>query len=174
MNSFSQAGQDLFAWHTSKNKRDGTFLDYGCNDPFVHNNTAGLEQIGWVGLCIDIVRFDYSKRKAKFILADGAVGNSQVDKFIEEWEGFIDYLSIDVDDATVNVLKAIPFDRCRFGAITLEHDVYRIGPKVRDWARGFLISKGYQLFREDVRAPIQDGMPWSNQPFEDWYFLPQP
>lgn len=169
MRTYSQAGQDIFAWQASRCKRDGTFLDYGCNDPFIHNNTAALEEMGWTGICIDIVRFNYSRRKAKFIQHDASSRISEVEEFCQKWEGFVDYLSLDVDDATLGAMRVIPFDKCRFGAITVEHDSYRIGPGIKDWVKGYLISKGYELFREDIKAPISPGMPWSGQPFEDWY-----
>lgn len=167
--TYSQAGQDQWAWGVANRKKDGTFLDYGCNHPFIHSNTAWLEAMGWEGICIDIGSFDYSNRKALFLQRDGTTRISEVLDFCKKWEGYIDYLSIDVDDATIGTLKAIPFDECKFGAITLEHDSYRIGRGVKDWAYGFLHLRGYDLAREDVKAPKTPGMPWSEQPFEDWY-----
>lgn len=170
--SYSQAGQDQWAWSIAKRKKDGTFLDYGCNHPFIHNNTAWLEAAGWTGICIDIEDFDYSVRKlSTFLQRDASVRIPEVEQFCQKWEGFIDYLSVDVDDATLGAMKAIPFDKCRFGAITVEHDSYRVGNGIKDWVKGFLLSKGYEVAVENVKAPITPGMPWSGQPFEDWFIL---
>lgn len=172
MKSYSQAGQDVFAWESSGRKLDGTFLDIGSNDPVFHNNTYGLELVGWRGLCLDLQPFDYSKRRARFVQSDIAPRNSEVLQFVEGCNGRVDYLSVDVDDATTSAMRSIPFDRCTFGVITVEHDKYRVGDGIKLWIRSFLRPLGYTLAREDVLAPIAAGQPWSGQPFEDWYTHP--
>lgn len=166
MKSYSQAAQDTFAWNASGKKIDGLFLDIGCNDPKVHNNTYALEQLGWNGVCIDIQPFDYSCRVCQFIQADAR----KLDySFIET--PFIDYLSLDCDECTRDMIMALPWDRVKFGAITLEHDAYKDGPGLKEWAKSFLIPRGYAIAHENVKAPESPGMPWSGQPFEDWFVL---
>lgn len=169
--SYSQSGQDAYAWHLNGQVRNGTFLDIGCNDPIVHSNTYGLELIGWTGICVDIDPFDYSKRTAQFVQHDARFPHPTITSFLKRNNGFINYLSLDADDATLKALGAIPFDECRFGAITIEHDSYRVGPVVKSAIYSYLMQRGYARGREDIRAPKSDGMPWSEQPYEDWYYL---
>lgn len=165
---FSQAGQDVFAWEVNSHKRNGTFVDIGCNDPFVHSNTAALEQFGWTGVCVDVLPFDYSKRKARFVQADATQLIPILENFIKLHKGEIDYLSLDADDATFGAMeRLIPF--YKFKAITVEHDSYRVGPKIKNEIYDFLRAFGYTRQHEDVLAPESPGMPWSKQPFEDWY-----
>lgn len=170
MNSYSQAGQDRFAWEANGFRKNGVFLDIGCNDPLVHNNTAMLEKIGWMGLSVDIADFDYSQRKAKFIKADARHLIHEVAKFMKEWEGLINYLSLDCDDANLEALTwlvAVGRYRC----ITVETDVYRLGTAPQESMFNLLDMCGYERYRKDVKAPKADGMPWSEQPFEDWFIL---
>ena len=168
MNSFSQAGQDLWAFKTCGEKTNGTFLDIGCNDPIVHNNTYALEAVGWKGVCVDIVPFNYSKRRALHVVADARQLIPAVERFAKANNGKIDYLSMDADEASFDCLdRLVPF--FKFRAITIEHDVYRLGPSIKGKIFDFLTAFDYKRVREDVRAPETPGMPWSNQPFEDWY-----
>ena len=170
MNSYSQAGQDRFAWEANGFRKNGVFLDIGCNDPLVHNNTAMLEKIGWMGLSVDIADFDYSQRKSKFLKADASVEIPEVTGFMKEWEKMINYLSVDCDDATLDALKWLT-KIGRYRCITVEHDLYRLGPERKQAIYELLDLAGYERYREDVKAPKADGMPWSEQPFEDWYLL---
>lgn len=173
--SYAQAGQDVFAWDVAGNPRkgsySGTFVDIGCNDPLVHSNTAMLEELGWTGVAVDIEKFDYSCRpKTIFIQADARDIIPRLDRFIHEHKKEIDYLSMDADDASFDCLeRLVPF--FKFKAITIEHDSYRVGPECKKKIYEFLTSFGYERAREDVLAPEAPGMPWSNQPFEDWYIL---
>lgn len=170
--SFSQSGQDVFALEVNSFKRGGTFIDIGCNDPFFHNNTAALEKFhDWTGVCVDIAVFDYSARKALFVCADARHPIPEVEKFIKKHNGTIDYLSLDADDATFDSMcRLIPF--YKFKAITVEHDRYRLGPRLQLQIQDFLKTFGYQLHQADVLAPEHPGMPWSLQPYEDWFLLP--
>lgn len=168
MRSYSQAAQDKFALAMCGGTIMGTFLDIGCNDWLFHNNTLALEQRGWTGLCVDISPFDYTKRKTPFIQADARKLIPQVDEYMESQGRIINYLSMDADDATLEALGWI-IPRCSFDCITVEHDVYRIGPDTQDKIYELLRADGYGRIIKDVRAPFVEGMPWSDQPFEDWY-----
>lgn len=170
LNSHSQCGQDLFAWRSCGEILDGSFIDIGCNDPIVHNNTAALEEIGWSGLCIDRDGFDYSRRSCLFIKGDATSPMPEMIEFIKSRGGVVDYLSVDADDDTVASLR-LATENCRFRAITVEHDKYRVGSGAQDAIFRILSDRGYARSVVDVIAPKCDGMPWSCQPFEDWYVL---
>lgn len=166
--SYSQAGQDYFAWDKCGRISNGTFLDIGCNDPFVHNNTAALEEIGWTGVSVDIEKFDYTHRKCLFVQADARQLIPQVEAFVKKHNRKIDYLSLDADDSTYDAMeRLIPF--FKFNVITVEHDLYRVGPECQKKIYEFLTTFDYRREVKDVLAPETPGMPWSKQPFEDWY-----
>ena len=70
MNSYSQAKQDLFVLEQTQYKKNGTFLDIGCAEPTIINNTFLLEkEYNWYGIGIDIRDFNdqWKIRKSKFI-----------------------------------------------------------------------------------------------------------
>lgn len=169
MDSFSEQGQDIFAYtHVAKNK--GTFLDVGCYDPIKNNNTFGLEQMGWTGILFDIdERWETPCKKLRsspFILGD---------VLITDWSYsllYYDYLSLDVDDhdhepvsKTLTVLQHILDAGLSFRAITVEHDAYRLGNEPRASIRKLLAEHGYTLFRENVSCRPPD----PNWAFEDWF-----
>lgn len=159
--SYSQAGQDAWVYSLFPPGHKGTFLDIGCSHPVEINNTYALEIMGWTGVLVDsddvgdLVKFH---RKSRFVLADA----TKLD-----WSSYIirgtpvDYLSLDVDSASLATLKNLPLDRPRFNAITVEHDRYRFGPEVAAKMRAHLILFGYRIERLDV---TNDGLP-----FEDWW-----
>jgi len=168
--SCSQSGQDVFAWQANGEAKTGTFVDIGANDPIVHNNTYALEQVGWRGICVDIAPFDYSPRKSQLIVADATKLIPALERFLKSAPEPISYLSLDADDATIECMhRLIPF--FKFRALTVEHDVYRVGPERKNYIHDYLKTFGYRREHEDVKAPLAVGMPWSEQPFEDWYIL---
>lgn len=77
---------------------------------------------------------------------------------------FIDYLSLDVDGASLSVLQKLPLDKVRFRFITAEHDMYSRGPQMRDAMRAIFKAHGYELMCADV---CDIGLP-----FEDWWVDP--
>lgn len=169
--SYSQAGQDMFAWAMSEGKTNGTFVDIGCNDPVVHSNTVALELLGWTGLCVDLGGFDYSCRpKTTFIQCDAANPTDKLALHYDLLPPVVDYLSLDVDEALISVIQKVPFDKVTFRIITLEHDLYCRGTEAREWSRAFLGTLGYLLVCPDVRV-IPPGHQHS-EPFEDWWVMP--
>jgi hypothetical protein len=163
INSHSKAGQDIFAHRLVPG--GGTFLDIGSNHPTVINNTFALEQLGWGGLLLD--NDEYCRqishiRKAPFIFGDV----TKTDWFaVLRDHGLdiqpIDYVSLDVDSATLATLENLLKYNVRFRVMTAEHDSYRFGPGPRDEMRRLMLEDGYILLCEDVH---DDGVP-----FEDWY-----
>lgn len=170
--SSSQHGQDRFPYELivkPEGKLDGTFLDIGCNDPVSCNNTYALEQLGWRGLLNDIIH-DCTRscavRKSPFVLGDATKMNwRDVLQAHNLYHDAIDYLSLDVDAATLATLKNLPLGRIKFRTITVEHDSYIYGPGPRDEMRSILFSLGYALTCADVMAG-------ENSPFEDWWICP--
>lgn len=166
--SYSQAGQDKFAYETLCHKRDGTYLEIGCAHPTENNNTYALEMAGWRGISIDISDQEQIWRKAgrshRVIQ-----GNALTVDYASECGAFgigpvIDYLSLDVDQESFKALKAIPTS-LRFRVITIEHDAYRFGETLRQPMREYLTAQGYVMLHPNVEC--------QGYVFEDWWVDPQ-
>lgn len=162
LKSNSQAGQDIFAWKCGP--LIGTFVDIGSAHGVKWSNSYALEVLGWSGILCDASeearQSAITLRRSTFVLGDASKvdWNSLLNK---DW---YDYLSLDVDAATLDTLKALPLNRVRFGAITIEHDAYRFGDGPRAGMRQILSSLGYVIIASDVS---NDGFP-----FEDWWVDP--
>jgi hypothetical protein len=52
--SYSLSNVDLIIERIFKNKKDGIFIDVGCNHPIKYNNTYLLYKKGWSGINIDL------------------------------------------------------------------------------------------------------------------------
>lgn len=166
MESFSQAGQDKFPQVVLRESTDvKRYLDIGCHHPTTFNNSYALERAGWSGLSIDIQDFSRefrSTRANSFLCANVT---------IVDWEStisnhfpsrIIDYISFDVDDATETAFSRFPFSTVRFKTMTIEHDGYRVGTRLRDSIRNTLFGLGYTLVCADVIAEGYGA-------FEDWW-----
>lgn len=169
-----QARQDEFVAHMLNFKKDGWYLDIGSAHPTWTNNTYSFEQNGWKGICIEAdskFNNDYVHRNCKYINQDA----TKIDyKSLFETEGFpldIDYLSLDVDGATLNVLRLLPLSTYKFKVITIEHDYYLNGDKLQFVQREILSSFGYKLLCADVFVPYPDHSR-PNCSFEDWWIHP--
>lgn len=158
MNFYSQAGQDRFVWELLP-KRFGLFIDIGCGGD-QWSNTLALEQQGWRGLLFDIGEGSAIGRLSEYHQTDATVVNWK--KLLGPVDYF-DYLSLDIDSASLAALKNMPLAQMHFGVITIEHDSYRFGNAARDEMRRILSGAGYDLICEDVM--IED-------PFEDWWVSP--
>lgn len=163
-----QAGQDRFAFAVNGRSATGTFLDVGSGeDPVSYNNTAMLEECGWRGLLVDRCACASASalRKSPFVQAD-AMAIDWVSVLAENGIGpRVDYLSFDLDDDGVAALARLPWATVRFSCMTVEHDVYRVGPGARDAMRGLLLGNGYRLLCHGV---VLDGY----GDFEDWWVDP--
>ena len=166
MESFSQAGQDKFPRAMLHNvTRQKTYLDIGSHHPTQFNNSYALERAGWRGLSIDLQNFStefQATRTNPFLCAD--VTTIQWESVITQHfpSRVIDYISFDVDDATESAFSRFPFSSVRFNTMTIEHDGYRVGTRLRDWVRDSLASMGYTLVCGDVVAEGYGA-------FEDWW-----
>ncbi len=167
--NYSQAYQDMFVLSMLNGKKNGTFIEIGCADPFFNNNTALLEtNYNWTGISIDInpkMIEDFSKqRKSKPLLADALKIN--YDELLTE--SSYDYLQLDCEPAstTFEILKKIPLQRVKFAVITFEHDNYVTEYKdIKENSRKYLESFGYVLVANNI---AEDN--WCD--FEDWYVHP--
>jgi hypothetical protein len=162
--SKSQAGQDRFAFETSGQKRDGTFIDIGCAPPVEHSNTFALEQLGWRGLLVDILPCD--GRLSRFLRMDVTNDISPILEYWDEHQRFVDYVSLDVDPFTSVIFQKIPWQLYKFGVMTVEHDRYARGDDLRTLVRSTMQEHGYRLARADVVAP-------GFGEYEDWFVHPQ-
>lgn len=170
--SHSQSGQDRFAWELFKDEGGlmHTFLDIGClcegrPDARKISNTYGLEQLSWFGLLVDRVQVTLPDRKSPYVCGDARTLDWQ--QLMKETKiSSFDYLSLDVDEATVATLKNLLASGVRWRAATIEHDSYEFGPAARDEMRKLLTEAGYTLLVPDVQVRCNDGV---LRPFEDWW-----
>lgn len=169
--SQSQGGQDRFVWEVTWHKKDGLFLDIGANHPTSINNTYALEQQGWRGIMVDSERIlSGDDRKSPYLQADATKVKWLFQLRRYGIPNLIDYLSLDVDDATLNALLAIPLDHIRFNVATIETDRYRLGDGPRNAIREIMLGHGYDLVCEDVKIHYPEGQ---ISEFEDWYVSPE-
>ena len=171
----------------TNNKKNGFFLDIGAGTGGIkgqyngfYSNTYYFEHLNWGGIAIDY-DIDYIKeasiyRKCKLINAD--LFNININDILRECEApqIIDYLSFDVDDATMKVLFDIDLVSYRFNVITFEHNYFHYESKpawsneksqkesklLREISREKFISNGYELLCADVLFK-------GNNSIEDWY-----
>jgi len=173
MNSYSQAGQDKFAFELCDYKPDGSFLDIGCHDGRTNSNTLGLEEIGWRGLMVDIhLQPGLAARASDFLIVDAVTADwPRIFELYFPDKKLIDYLSLDTDESTTAVLEKLVELPMRFRVITIEHDAYLRGGEYRDRQRAILDGLGYDLVCSDVRIGAGE---WhtTGGPFEDWWAHP--
>jgi hypothetical protein len=154
MTSYSQAGQDIFVRLIYGPDFKGTFLDIGCAGD-QYSNTLALEQEGWTGTLIDQDSKAAKGRTSRFICTDAV-------RFTFKLPEYINYLSLDVDENSLDALRNLPLNTTRFGIITIEHDAYRFGDRLRPFERDILISHSYLPVCMDVCGA-------TGAPFEDWW-----
>lgn len=151
--SYAQAGQDRFAREIIGDS--GTYLEIGANNPVSINNTYALEKLGWTGLSVDnsgesMLAFE-KERENFFYLTDAAAPQNwqaalaQAELPIDH----ISYLSLDIDEATLQCLSNLPLRDLRFSVLTVETDEYRL-PGRRDAILEILRFHGYDVLAADV------------------------
>ncbi len=172
---YSDAKQDQFVANILDFKKDGYCVDIGSCHSIISNNTYVFQDLGWTSISVEIesgYNESYSSRKSGVHLNENAL---EVDykKIFEEYEfpKSIDYLSLDVDTISLNVLRVLPLDEYRFKVITIEHDGYLYGDKYREQQRNLLTSYGYMLLCSNVYVE-QPGYEGKEFPFEDWWIDP--
>jgi len=162
--SYSKEKQDLFAYYLMG--KAGTFLDLGCWHPDNANNTMLLEEMGWNGLMFDsnmsAIHKCIEKRSSKAFCLD--VSSEVFELVLEKYwpNQHFDYISLDVDKASLPALENLLRNDYTFKCMTFEHDFYMLGDELRKPSRELLKSCGYNLLFADVK--LRDGSIW-----EDWW-----
>jgi hypothetical protein len=124
--------------------------------------------LGWDGLLVDndpgAVRLCMEQRRSEAV---------QMDATTMPWSAWssltgepIDYISLDVDAATLAALTNLLNAGIRFRCATIEHDSYRFSLGPRNAMRAMLEKAGYLLVCADVCSA--DGVP-----YEDWWVDPK-
>ena len=123
----SGGGQDVFALEVLGTGPQ-TYVDIGCRQPVMHNNSFLMHQLGWSGICLDIIDFEEMYRSQRpgceFYQAD-CIRFDFLDCFKENFKTkVIDYLSLDVEGNgdRFEVLKNVMSTGYNFRVITVEHD----------------------------------------------------
>jgi len=172
---YSDAKQDQFAANILKFKRDGYCVDIGSCHSVISNNSYYFQGLNWTSISVEIEKGyneSYSTRTNGVHLNKNALKVNYKETFEEyEFPKSIDYLSLDIDTLSLDVLKILPLDEYRFKVITIEHDGYLYGDKYRDQQRNLLNSYGYLLVCSNVYVE-QPGYEGKECPFEDWWIDP--
>jgi len=174
----SEARQDEFVANLLHFKEEGSCIDIGSCHSIFSNNTFFFDQLRWKSLTYEIDPTYSESYSSSRIYNQHHCCNvldvsilQHIDTYICKRQ--IDYLSIDVDQTSYDVLtKCIPFGEVEFTVITIEHDYYLYGPRYRDMQRKFLLSKGYVLLFGDVLVE-QSGYYFNRYSFEDWWINPK-
>lgn len=175
-----------------QNPKDLFFLDIGAHDGVSISNTFSLESVGWKGLCVEASPLNFTKlqQNRKCTCANVAITNLNGHVHIDEWEDStnsriankgvkvkavtfevlleflpktIDYLSLDIEGHEYLALTRFPFNTHIIKYMTIEHNVYVHGPKMKNQIFDLLTKNGYVRAREDVC--VEGDL----YPFEDWY-----
>lgn len=163
---YSQAGQDQAAFEVMGSS--GYFIDFGCNDPSVHNNTYALEVEGWTGMLVDydarMVGLCSKIRSDKNTYFHEDLSKCDISELLERANAPKDiaYISMDADEANRFIVERFPFDKYNVGFITFEHDLYRLGPSLKNLATEVFTKNGFELYKENV---VANGY----GEFEDWW-----
>lgn len=158
--SYSQCNQDRCAVEILGSS--GRFLDIGSGPPVQYSNTYLLEQKGWSGICVDAQPMDYSGRACTFIQGTAVpVIHNRIQ------DVFFDYISLDIDDHTNRAVLALLEKGITFRFATIEHDKYRLGPRLQKLQQAMLSSMGYVPMFIDIKAHFDHMIV-----FEDWWCHP--
>jgi FkbM family methyltransferase len=78
----------------------------------------------------------------------------------------IEYMSVDVEGAEMEVLEKTPFGEYEIVAMTVEHNAYANGPELKNKIYNFLTPIGYTCVHEATAPHFGQ-----NVNFESWYML---
>lgn len=176
MNAFnSDAKQDQFVANILNFKKDGYCIDIGSCHSIWSNNTFYFQGLDWTSISIELessYNDSYQTRTKGVHLNEDALKVNYKEVFEEyEFPQSIDYMSLDVDTLSLDVLKVLPLNDYKFKVITIEHDGYIYGDEYRSPQRELLSSNGYMLLCANVYVE-QSGYEGKEYPFEDWWIDP--
>jgi hypothetical protein len=156
------------------NKNPGFYIDVGSCGAIHSNNTYLFDTMGWKGVCIEIDPGyipSYAARSARLYTANALELNYRNVFEENNAPNSIDYMSLDIDQKSVNVLEILPHDSYRFKVITIEHDYYLYADAYQKKQRDILNGLGYHLLCANVYVQ-QSGFYRENCAFEDWWIDP--
>lgn len=162
-------------------------MDIGSNHAVVANNTCFFDKLGWEGICIEVdstfnSTYTHAGRTCTFINADATILDwksvIESNNLDIKYSKNIDYLSLDIDQMSTNVLLKLPMNEYKFKVITIEHDFYIYGEQYKSEQKKYLSEMGYLLLCENVcveQPGLFYGHPWNVNPlpFEDWWIHPE-
>lgn len=168
--NYSRHYQDMFVLSILNGKRNGTFIEIGSGDPYKFNNTALLEdEFDWNGISIDNnERFCYQhsrKRNSQILNAEAQSIDYNLLFKMNCIEKHTDFLRINCETASLEVLKKIPFNKYEFFVIQFQHNACWWGPEFREASRKILSEIGYVCLVPDVAVS-------ENENYEDWWVHP--
>lgn len=168
--NYARHFQDMFVLSVLDGKTGGSFVEIGCGDPVVHNNTLLLEKkFNWTGLSVDNDSrhcYNYKhQRKTSVFLCDAL--NIDYKQFFKMncFDDNIDLLRINSENTSLEVLKRIPFDDYQFNIIQFQHNECWWGDIFKTESRKILEELGYVLLVPDVCVS-------ETQNYEDWWVHP--
>lgn len=177
MQSFSQAGQDIFILKCLENKKYGTFVEIGSHDPIYINNTYLLEKdYEWRGLLIEHdLKYEEQYKKIRPnsipIMKDATTINWDYEFKNANLPLNIDYLQIDLEVDDLSTLKTLihlnnqVMNTYKFAVVTFEHDIYRGNFfNTQSLSRSIFEERGY--------FPVFKNISNESNAFEDWYVHP--
>lgn len=174
MKFYSDDRQDEFVANLLNFKRNGHYLDIGSSSSVGSNNTYAFESLGWKGICVEknpMFNSSYAQRTCRYLNRDALELDYEKLFIQEQFPLSIDYLSLDVDHASTEVLKKLPLDKYRLKVITIEHDSHVYGDLYKGSQREILKANGYFLLGEDVLN--QSGRNIGQEhAWEDWWVDP--
>lgn len=172
---YSDAKQDCFVANILGFTKSGYYLDIGSAHARRNNNTFYFDQLGWKGVCVEYdpnYNLSYQERKNCTYLNKDALRIDYGQLLLQNYpSSTIDYLSLDIDEHSLTILKKLPLHNTIFKVITIEHDFYRFGDKYQIQQREILLSYGYKLLCADVYVEQPD-FKAENCSFEDWWINP--
>lgn len=172
---YGGAFQDQFVAKLLDFKKNGYCVDIGSCHSINSNNTYTFQELGWTSVSVEIdsqYNNSYHSRKKGTHYNEDALKIDYKQAFEEnEFPSNIDYLSLDVDTLSLDVLKVLPFDKYTFKCITIEHDAYLYGDTYRKEQREILKNHGYRLLCSNVLVPEPGHQGYNGEPcpFEDWW-----
>ena len=168
--NYSRHFQDMWVLSALNGKEKGIFIEIGSGDPVHFNNTLLLEEkFEWTGLSIDSSeRFCYNhtrKRKTPVLRADAAQLDYNTLFSMHCFEAMTDFLRINAEQASIEALKKIPFNKYEFYVIQFQHNACWWGDDFKLQSRKILESLGYKLWANDISVDKQSN-------YEDWWLHP--
>jgi hypothetical protein len=170
---YSLAKQDQFVANLLNFKKYGFYVDIGSHHSMVANNTYYFsEKLFWKGICVEIdstFSNSYLNRTECNLIIDDATKINYYNLFTSnDVPKTIDYLSLDVDSASLDVLEILPLEQYRFKIITIEHDAYLHKDRYQSKQQNILIKNNYKIIAKNVFVE-QNGHTEPECAFEDWY-----